>query len=89
MANELETIRQIAKASLMPDFFGARIDEEGLWPLLRQLLAGIQPAASGGTIDTFKRIAGGAATATDFIEKVKGAKLWPELKELVIRIQTT
>ena len=87
MSTDLDTIKGIAKESLMPDFFAARIDEEGLWNPLRQLLSGIQPAAPNATIDKIKRIASEAATASDFIEKIKAVNLWLAFKELVVRIQ--
>ncbi len=70
----------------MPDFFGARIDEEGLWGTLRQLIAGIQ-SRPDATIDSIKRVAAQTATAGDFIEKVKAAKLWSSLKEIVARLE--
>jgi len=85
MSTELETIKGIAKESLMPDFFGARIDEEGLWGSLQQFLSGIQ--LRDPTLDAMKRIAGGATTATDFIDKIKAANLWLPLKDLISKIR--
>jgi hypothetical protein len=87
MPTDLETIKEIARASLMPDFFGARIDEEGLWSPLGQLLSGLRPAARSPTVEKLKQIAGHAVSASDFIEKVKAARLWDAFKELVLRIQ--
>lgn len=87
MSTELETIKDIAKASLMADFFAARVDEEGLWSRLRLLLSGVQPTAPSTTIGKIQRLAVESATAADFIEKIKAVKLWHELKELVLRIQ--
>jgi hypothetical protein len=86
MSTDLDTIKELAKGTFMPDFFGARIDEEGLWGALRQLLAGIQ-AAPNTRIDKIKQCAAPAATACDFIDKIKAANLWLALQELVGRIQ--
>jgi hypothetical protein len=87
MPTDIETIKEIAKGSLMPDFFGVRVDEEGLWSPLRQLLTGLKLAAPNAAIDRIKRIASEATTASDFIEKVKAANLWMAVKELVQRVQ--
>ncbi len=85
MSTDLDTIKGLAKESLMPDFFGARVDEEGLWGTLRQLLTGI--AAPGATITRLKGLAAQSQTATEFIDKVKAANLWLQVKELVQRVQ--
>jgi hypothetical protein len=87
MSADLETIKGIARESLMPDFFGARIDEEGLWVPLRQLLSGIQLAKRSAPVEKMKQVAAGAATASDFIEGIKSVNLWLAFKDLVIRIQ--
>ena len=72
MSTEFDTIKSIARESLMPDFFGARVDEENLWDSLRQVLTGLRPAAPNPVIDRVKQIAGTASTATEFIDKLKG-----------------
>ena len=41
MAIDLAKIHDVARASLMPDFFAVRIDEEGLFDGLKQLIARI------------------------------------------------
>ena len=87
MATELETIKGIARESLMPDFFGARIDEEGLWNALRQLISGIRSPAPNSPVDKLKQAAVKAATATAFIDLIKTVNLWLPFKELVSRIQ--
>ena len=86
MSKDLDTIKELAKGTFMPDFFGARIDEEGLWGALRQLLAGIQ-AAPNTRIDKIKQCASQATTAVDFIDKIKAVNLWPALQELIARVQ--
>ena len=85
MSTDLETLKGIARESLMPDFFGARVDEEGLWGALQQLLSGIQ--LRDATLDKMKQIASSATTASDFIEKLKTAKLWLPFKDLVSKIR--
>ena len=87
MSADFDTIKGIARQSLMPDFFGARVDEEALWAPLKQVLTGLQPPQPNAVITKLKRLAGEATTASDFIEKLKVAKLWLEFKELVVRIQ--
>jgi hypothetical protein len=85
MSTDLETIKSIAKESLMADFFGARIDEEKLWGALQQLLAGIQ--LRDATLDKLKQIARGAGSGADFIEKLKAVNLWLPLKDLLSKIR--
>lgn len=82
---ELETIKSIAKESLMPDFFGARVDEEGLFGALQQLLSGIQ--LRDPTLDRMKTIANAATSATQFIDQLKAAKLWLPFKDLIAKIR--
>jgi hypothetical protein len=87
MSTELETIRGIARQSLMPDFFAVMVEEEGLWNSLRQLLSGIQGAARGSALDKIITIAGEAKSAGDFMEKIKAVNLWLPFKELVTHLQ--
>ena len=86
MSKDLDTIKELAKGTFMPDFFGARIDEEGLWGALRQLLTGIQ-AQPNSRIDKIKQCAAQATAAAAFIDKIKAANLWPALQELIARVQ--
>jgi len=87
MSTDNETLREIARQSLLPDFFAARVDEEGLWSPLQQTLSRIQQSPPNAIIEKVKVIASQAASASDFIEKIKSAKLWLELKELVARVR--
>jgi hypothetical protein len=86
MSKDLDTIKELAKGTFMPDFFGARIDEEGLWGALRQLLSGIQ-AAPNTKIDKIKQLAAQATTAGGFIDQIKAVNLWLALQELIGRVQ--
>ncbi len=86
MSKDLDTIKELAKGTFMPDFFGARIDEEGLWGALRQLLTGIQ-AQPSSRIDKIKQCASQATTAAELIDKIKAVNLWLALQELIARVQ--
>jgi hypothetical protein len=87
MSTELQTIKDIARQSLMADFFGARVDEEGLWNNLQQLLAGIRSPGPNTPLDRIKQAAAKAATAVQFTDSIKDVNLWPPLKDLMSRIQ--
>jgi hypothetical protein len=87
MSTEIQTIKDIARQSLMADFFGARVDEEGLWKNLQQLLAGIRSPGPNTPLDRIKQAAAKAGSTVQFIDAIKDVNLWPPLKELINRVQ--
>jgi hypothetical protein len=86
MAIDLAKIHEIARASLMPDFFAVRIDEEGLFDGLRQLIAKIKLAAPNPRFDRIKQISAGAPDATAFIEAIKRESLFVPLRDVLSMI---
>jgi hypothetical protein len=87
MSSDLETIQKLARGSLMPDFFGVRVDEEGLWSALSQALGGVQPATPNPTVERIRGFAREATTASGFIEQIKAANLWNPLRDLLARLK--
>ncbi len=84
MSAEYKQIKQIAKESLMADFFAVRVDEEELWAKLQELLTRIQlpsPHIAG-----VKQMAKDSTTATEFIDKVKQDNKWDWLRNMFLRL---
>jgi len=87
MSTDFQKIREIASASLMPDFFAVRIDEEGLHEQLRVLIAKIKAPTPIPGLTTIQQIAGECADSTSFIEGIKGKNLWSTLRQILTRLQ--
>jgi hypothetical protein len=87
MPIEFAKIQEIARASLMPDFFAVRIDEEGLFDGLRQLIARIKLPSPHAQLDRIKQISAAASSATTFIEPIKRENLFTTLREILTKIQ--
>ena len=84
MSAEYKQVKQIAKESLMADFFAVRIEEEGLWAKLQELLTRIQMQSPH--IASVKTMAKEAANAVEFIEKVKQDNKWDWLRNMLVRL---
>jgi hypothetical protein len=89
MAIDLAKIHEVARASLMPDFFAVRIDEEGLFDGLKQLIAKIKLAAPNPEFDRIKQITAAASDATMFIEGIKRENLFVPLRNVLSMIPVT
>jgi hypothetical protein len=87
MPIDFAKIKEVASSSLMPDFFAVRIDEEGQFDGLKQLLAKIKLAVPNPKFDRIKQIGAAAATANDFIESIKKENLFATLREILTKIQ--
>ena len=61
MPTDFATIQQIASSSLMPDFFAVRIDEEGLFDGLKEMIAKIKLAQPLPVFDHIKQISAASA----------------------------
>ena len=83
MTTRYEEIRDIARASLMPDFFAVRIDEEKLYADLQHLLARIKLPAPVRQVDKIKAISAASATAIVFVDALKQANLWGTLRDIL------
>ncbi|HEY3353697.1 MAG TPA: hypothetical protein VGQ83_10645 [Polyangia bacterium] len=84
MPIDLAKIQEVARASLMPDFFAVRIDEEGLFGGLKQLISRIR--LPDPQMDRIKQLSAAAATATDFIEAVKRENLFTPMRAILIKL---
>ncbi len=87
MPIDFAKIREIASSSLMPDFFAVRIDEEGQFEGLKQLIAKIKLAQPNPKFDRIQQISAAAATATDFIEGIKKENLFPILRTIITKLK--
>ncbi len=89
MTIDLAKIHEVARASLMPDFFAVRIDEEGLFEGLRQLIAKIKLAAPNPPFDRIKQISAASSDATTFIEAIKRENLFVPMRDVLTMIPVT
>jgi len=86
MAIDLAKIHEVARASLMPDFFGVRIEEEGLFDGLKQLIARIKLPAPHPQFDRIRQISAAAPDATTFTEAIKREGLFVTLRDILTKI---
>ena len=84
MSAEYKKIKQLAKESLMADFFAVRIDEESLGDKLKELILRIQLDSAPAT--AVKQMAKATSTTTEFIDQVKQANKWDWLRNLLVRL---
>jgi hypothetical protein len=89
MAIDLAKIHDVARASLMPDFFAVRIEEEGLFDGLKQLIAKIKLAAPHPQFDRIQHLSAAAPDATAFIEAIKRENLFVTLRDILTKIPVT
>ena len=85
--SDFKTIQEIARASLMADFFAVRIEEEGLYSKLRALLVKIELPQPVSALDKLKAIATASPDSTTFIDAVKEANLFPSMREILTKIR--
>lgn len=86
MAIDVAKIHEVARASLMPDFFAVRIDEEGLYDGLKQLIAKLKLAVPHPQFDRIKQISAAAPDSTAFIEAIKREGLFVSLRDILTKI---
>lgn len=87
MTTDFDQIRDIAKASLMPDFFAVRIEEESLFAQLQLLISKIKLPAAPPQLARIQSIAATASDATAFIEAIKRQNLWAWLRDLLAQLR--
>jgi hypothetical protein len=87
MPVDFAKIQEVASASLMPDFFAVRIDEEGLFDGLKQMLARIKLAGPHPQFQRIQQIGAAAPNATAFIEAIKQENLFTTMREILTKIQ--
>jgi hypothetical protein len=86
MAIDVAKIHEVARASLMPDFFAVRIDEEGLYDGLKQLIAKLKLTVPHPQFDRIKQISAAAPDSTAFIEAIKREGLFVPLRDILTKI---
>jgi len=84
---DYKQIQQIARASLMADFFAVRIEEEDLYEDLRKMLVKIKLATPLPALDQLKAIAARSPDVTAFIEAVKQADLFTSMRDLLMKVK--
>ncbi len=89
MPIDFAKIQEIARASLMPDFFAVRIDEEGLFDGLKQLIAKIKLQGAHPQLDRIKQASAAAPNANAFIEAIKRENLFTILREILTQMKVT
>ena len=82
-----EQIKDIARASLMADFFAVRIEEEGLFDDLKTMIASITPPTPVPALDRLKAITAKSDSPTTFIDAVKQHK--PDILGMSALLTTT
>lgn len=87
MSTEFQKIKEIASASLMPDFFAVRIDEEGLYDKLQELIRKLKLPQPMPQLDRIKQVAAASADCTAFIENIKTHNLWTSLRGFLSKLR--
>ncbi len=87
--SDFKQIQEIARASLMADFFAVRIDEEGLFDKLKVMLAKIELNAPMPALDKIKAIAAASADHMAFIDAIKEANLFPTMRDILTKIRVS
>ena len=87
--SDFKEIQDIARASLMADFFAVRIEEEGLFDKLQVMLAKINPATPMPVLEKIKAIAVRSPDPNAFLEGIKEANLFPSLREILTKIKVS
>lgn len=87
--SDFKAIQDIARASLMADFFAVRIDEEGLYDKLRVMLVKLELPQPVSALEKLKAIATASADITTFIDAVKEANLFPSMREILTKIRVS
>ena len=84
---DFKKVQEIARQSLMADFFAVRIDEEELYDTLQVMLAKIQLAQTVPALEKLKVIAAEAPDANAFIEAVKEKNLFTSMRDILTKIR--
>lgn len=87
MSDQYKEIATIARASLMPDFFAVRIEEEQLFGKLQEMIAKITHPTPVPQLESIKQIAAAATNATGFTDAIKAKNLWTVLRELLSKVK--
>jgi len=87
MSTDFQKIREIASASLMPDFFAVRIQEEGLFDQLLNLIAKIKLPTPLPALTRIQQLAAASSDPNAFVDSIKAQNLWPALRDILSKVQ--
>jgi len=87
--SDFQKIQQIARSSLLADFFAVRIEEEELFDKLQVMLAKIKLPTPLPALDQIKAIAVRSPDPTSFIDGVKQANLFTSLRDILSKIKVS
>ena len=87
--SDFKKIQEIARSSLLADFFAVRIEEEELFDKLQVMLAKIKLPTPLPALDKIKAIAVRSPDPTAFIDGVKQANLFTSMRDILTKIKVT
>jgi hypothetical protein len=85
--SDFQKIREIASASLLPDFFAVRIEEEELFDTFKEMVAKIKLPKPLPQLDSIQRLLAAATDVNAFIEEVKRHNLWTMLRDILSKVR--
>ena len=71
----------------MPDFFAVRIEEEGLFGQMQQMIARYHFDKPVPQVDAIKQIAAASSDAVSFTRTINERNLWTTLRELLSKVK--
>ncbi len=83
---DYKQIQDIARSSLMADFFAVRIDEEGLFDDMKAMFAAMKLPTPLPALDRIKVIAANATDANTFIDGIKDGDLFTPMRDLLMKV---
>jgi hypothetical protein len=87
MSTDFEKVSEIARQSLMPDFFAVRIEEEGLFEQMKLMIAKLRFPTPLPALDRIREIAAAAATPIEFVDGVKAQNLWSTMRDILSKVK--
>ena len=84
---DFKQITDIARASLMADFFAVRIDEEGLYEDLKTMLNKLKLPTPLPALGRLQVAANASSDANVFIEEVKKTNDFTTLRDLLVKVR--
>jgi hypothetical protein len=87
MSTDFQKIREIASASLLPDFFAVRIEEEQLFDAFKEMVAKIKLPKPLPQLDRIRQVLAAAPDPNAFIEEIKRLNLWQMLRDILSKIK--
>ena len=87
MSTDFQKIREIASASLLPDFFAVRIEEEQLFDAFKEMVAKIKLPKPLPQLDRIRQVLAAAPDPNAFIEEIKRLNLWQMRRDILSKIK--